>query len=262
MKTALTIAGSDSGGGAGIQADLKTFSALGVFGMSVITAVTAQNTQEVRSVENISLNVIKDQINAIFDDIHVDAVKIGMLSTAEIIEAVTTEISKRKIKSVVVDPVMVSTSGHSLLDPAAVHMLKKKLLPLATVVTPNIAEAEVLVNQKIRNKVEMEEACQRIHEMGPGTVLLKGGHLHGDADDLFYDGKAFRWFQAERIQTKNTHGTGCTLSSAIASYCANGERLETAIAKGKDYVTEAIKQSFSIGKGNGPTHHFHPFYTR
>lgn len=261
MKTALTIAGSDSGGGAGIQADLKTFSALGVFGMSAITAITAQNTLEVRSVQNADLNIIRDQIEAVFDDIEVDAVKIGMLGTAEIIQTVADCLNKYKPFHIVLDPVMVSKGGHHLLEREAVEELKRTLLPLSTIVTPNVPEAEVLSGMSIQSEPDMYEACRKIIMNGPKAVLIKGGHLEGDPNDLLYDGQDFHLFKGERIHTKNVHGTGCTLSSAIAANLANEKNLILAIEDSKDYITEAIAQSLDIGNGHGPAHHFHPHYS-
>lgn len=260
MRTALTIAGSDSGGGAGIQADLKTFSANGVFGMSVITAVTAQNTREVRSVQNIDSKIVKDQIEAVFDDFTVNAVKIGMLSSIEIIEVVAKTMKKYNPPFLVVDPVMISKGGYHLLQQDAMKALKEKIIPLATIVTPNIPEAEVIVNKQIITEKDMEEACLSIYALGAKTVLLKGGHLEGDPNDLFFDGKCFHWLKGKRIYTKNTHGTGCTLSSAIASNVAKGLSLLESVQKAKEYITIAIKHSLSIGSGHGPTNHFYQLY--
>lgn len=260
MKTALTIAGSDSGGGAGIQADLKTFSAHRIYGMSVITAVTAQNTMEVRSVQPINIDLIIDQIAAIFEDIHVDAVKIGMLGSKEIVETVANSLKIFKPSIVVLDPVMISKSGHYLLDEAAISTLKTELLPLATLVTPNVPEAEVLAGFPIRTKQDFYRACTTIQELGSKAVLLKGGHSAGNPNDLFYNGNEFFWIKGERIHTKNTHGTGCTLSSAITSNLANGLSLGQAIEQAKIYISEAIRNSFELGKGHGPVHHFYPFY--
>lgn len=262
MKTALTIAGSDSGGGAGIQADLKTFSALGVYGMSVITAVTAQNTQEVRSVQDIDISIIKDQIEAVFDDIPVDAVKIGMLSSATTADAVAQSLQKYHPKFVVLDPVMVSKGGHHLLQPNAISAVKEILIPLATLITPNIPEAEVLVNKTIHSPEDMKDACLALQSLGAKAILLKGGHLNGDPNDLLFDGKEFTWIKGVRIHTKNTHGTGCTLSSAIAANLAKGDSLIEAIQKAKKYITMAITHSLNIGKGHGPTNHFYDLYNK
>lgn len=260
MRTALTIAGSDSGGGAGIQADLKAFSALGVFGMSVITAITAQNTMEVRGVQNIDIKMIQAQIEAVFDDIEVGAVKIGMLSSSEVVEIVANTLKGYRPNFIVLDPVMISKGGHHLLQEEAILALKKTMIPMATMITPNIPEAEVLTGKKISTNEEMKEACLAIHALGVKTVLLKGGHLEGDPNDLFYDGKNFQWFPEKRIQTKNTHGTGCTLASAITANLAKGHTLLEAVQLAKQYITMAISHSLTIGNGHGPVHHFHEFY--
>lgn len=260
MKTALTIAGSDSGGGAGIQADLKAFSALGVFGMSVITAITAQNTREVRGVQNIDLGMIQAQIEAVFDDIEVGAVKIGMLSSPDVVEVVAKTLKGYNPTYIVLDPVMISKAGHHLLEEDAISALKEKMIPLATMITPNIPEAEVLIGKKIVTEEEMKAACLDIHALGAKTVLLKGGHLDGDPNDLFYDGESFHWFPEKRIETKNTHGTGCTLGSAITANLAKGHTLVEAVQLAKTYITKAIAHSLDIGKGHGPVHHFHEFY--
>lgn len=260
MKTALTIAGSDSGGGAGIQADLKAFSANEVFGMSVITAVTAQNTMEVRSVQNIDLEIIKDQIDVIYADLPVDAVKIGMLGTPEIVQVVGETLKKYQPKNLVLDPVMVSKGGHYLLENNAIEQLKLSIVPLVSIITPNIPEAEVLTGMKIQTESDMEKAAHKMTELGASNVLVKGGHLDGDPNDLLYDGSTYHWFNGKRIETKNTHGTGCTLSSAIAANLAKGLPIKEAVQQGKEYITEAIRQSLPLGNGHGPTHHFHPFY--
>lgn len=262
MKTALTIAGSDSGGGAGIQADLKTFSALGVFGMSVITAVTAQNTKEVRGVQNMELSMIRQQIEAVFDDIQVDAIKIGMLSSADVVDTVASTLKKYQQKPIILDPVMISKAGHHLLQEQAIEALKDIMIPLATMITPNVPEAEVLTDMKIVSNEDMKVACKKIYDMGAKTVLLKGGHLPGDPNDLFFDGKDFYWYSAKRIDTKNTHGTGCTLSSAITANIAKGASLLEAVEHSKEYITNAIRQSFDLGRGHGPVHHFYEFYER
>lgn len=262
MKKVLTIAGSDCSGGAGIQADLKTFSAHGVYGMSVITAVTAQNTQGVFAVEDISFNVIAKQIEAIFEDIEVDGVKVGMVSQAPTIEVIAEQMRHYVPQSLVVDPVMVSKSGYHLLNPEAEVTLIEKLLPLATLVTPNIPEAEVMTKKSIRTLEEMEDASRAIYQMGVRNVLLKGGHLDDDAIDILYDGQEFSYFFSARINTDNTHGTGCTLSSAIASNLALGYNLNEAISLAKEYISLAIQHSFSIGKGVGPTHHFYTLYKK
>ena len=262
MKKLLTIAGSDSSGGAGIQADLKTFSAHGVFGMSVITAVTAQNTQGVFAVQEITPEVIAAQIDAIFDDIEVDAVKIGMVANVETIAVIAAKLRHYGAKNIVVDPVMISKSGYHLLRCEAEQALMNSLLPLADLVTPNIPEAEVLTERKIVSLVDMEQAAKQIFAMGPKQVLVKGGHLVDDATDIFYDGKNFHHLTAQRIITRNTHGTGCTLSSAIAANLALGFPVTEAVQQAKAYVTLAIEHSLNIGKGNGPTHHFYELYRK
>lgn len=262
MKKVLTIAGSDSCGGAGIQADLKTFSAHGAYGMSVITAVTAQNTQGVFAVQDISIDVIAKQIEAIFEDIKVDGVKIGMVSQAQTIEVIADRLRHYAPQTIVVDPVMVSKSGYHLLNPEAEATLIKELLPLAKVVTPNIPEAEVMTKMPIGNLNQMEQAAKAIYQMGAKNVLLKGGHLEGDSTDILFNGHEYRYFSSSRIDTKNTHGTGCTLSSAITANLALGYSLGEAVARAKEYITVAIKHSLSIGKGVGPTHHFYALYKK
>ncbi|WP_234122398.1 bifunctional hydroxymethylpyrimidine kinase/phosphomethylpyrimidine kinase [Clostridium hydrogenum] len=257
MKKVLTIAGSDSSGGAGIQADLKTFSAHGVFGMSVIAAVTAQNTKEVIDVQNISPDIIGKQIDAIFDDIEVDAIKIGMISEIEGIKKVAEKLKKYKPQNIVLDPVMVSKSGYSLMNPNSVETLIKELIPIVSVVTPNIPEAEIIAKIKIENISDMEMAAKIIYGMGPKNVLIKGGHLTGAAIDVLYDGEEFVYLENERIDTKNTHGTGCTLSSSIASNLALGMNIKEAVGNAKKYITTAIKHSLPIGHGSGPTNHFY-----
>ncbi|SNS25137.1 hydroxymethylpyrimidine/phosphomethylpyrimidine kinase [Anaerovirgula multivorans] len=260
MKHLLTIAGSDCSGGAGIQADLKTFSALGTYGMSVITAITAQNTQGVDAVVEIDKSMVQAQIDAIFKDIVVDAVKIGMVSNSEIIKQIRYSLEMWQVPFVVVDPVMVSKSGHHLLQPEAKDALIRELLPIATIVTPNIPEAEVILNRQIVTVDDMEAAARDIYELGPKSILVKGGHLEGDAIDVFYDGTTINRISSPRIHKNNTHGTGCTLSSAIASYLALGYDLTPAISKSKDYVTKAIDSGLEIGKGVGPLHHFHHIF--
>lgn len=262
MKNVLTIAGSDSSGGAGIQADLKTFSALGTFGMSVITAVTAQNTMGVFDVENITPLMIQKQIDAIFTDIVVDAVKIGMVSQSETIHAIADKLLEYKPIKVVLDPVMISKSGYDLLQPEAKEALIKRLIPLAFIITPNLPEAEVITGLKIENLEQMEEAARIIYQMGAKNVLVKGGHLEQDATDLLFDGKGITLLPMKRIQTKNTHGTGCTLSSAIAAHLAKGSSIQEAVSASKEYVTNAIEHSISLGKGVGPTNHFYSLYKK
>jgi len=262
MKKVLTIAGSDCSGGAGIQADLKTFAAHGLYGMSVITAVTAQNTQGVFAVQDISRDVIAKQIEAIFDDIKVDGVKIGMVSQVQTIEVIAEQLRCYSPQIIVLDPVMVSKSGYHLLNPEAEATLIKELLPLAMVVTPNIPEAEIMTKMSISTLQQMEQSAKAIYQMGAKNVLLKGGHLEIEATDILYDGQKFSYFSSPRIPTKNTHGTGCTLSSAITSNLALGYTLYQAVVRAKEYITIAIEHSLSIGKGVGPTHHFYTLYKK
>ena len=262
MKQVLTIAGSDCSGGAGIQADLKTFAAHGVFGMSVITAVTAQNTQGVWGVQDISQDIIARQIEAVFDDIRVDAVKIGMVSQVKTIEVISEKLRNYQPQHIVLDTVMVSKSGYHLLNPEAEATLINKLLPAATVVTPNIPEAEVICQMNIRTLQDMEIAARKIFDMGPRNVLLKGGHLEGDSTDILYDGKSYRYFSSPRVNTINTHGTGCTLSSAITANLALEYSLEQSVSMAKEYITTAIRHALAIGRGVGPTHHFYTLYKK
>jgi len=255
MKTALTVAGSDSGGGAGIQADLKTFAAIGVHGTSAITAVTAQNTQGVSGIFDLPPSFVEAQFDAIAVDIGVDAMKTGMLFSAEIIAAVVGKIVQYGISQVVVDPVMVATSGDLLLREDAIEAVKRALLPVALVVTPNRREAEVLAGMEIQSEDDVLEASRRIHALGPRYVLIKGGHATGDAVDYLFDGHEMRGFLAPRIETENTHGTGCTLSAAIAAYLALGRGVVEAVSGAKEYVTEALRHAYSLGKGHGPVNH-------
>ena len=256
MKHLLTIAGSDSSGGAGIQADLKTFAAHGCFGMSVITAVTAQNTQGVTMVQNIDEKVVAAQIDAIFNDIRVDAVKIGMVSQINIINIIAQRLAYYKPPIIVLDTVMVSKSGFYLLEPDACKALVENLLPLATLSTPNLPEAEKIVGFPVENREDMVRAAKRMVELGAHNVLIKGGHLLKSADDFLYTANGGMWFAGEHIATKNTHGTGCTLSSALAANLAKGRPLPEAVKESKAYVTLAINNALDIGKGCGPTHHF------
>jgi len=260
VRKALTIAGSDSGGGAGIQADLKTFAALGVYGTSAITAITAQNTVGVTRVFALNPTLVGAQIDAIMDDIGAHALKTGMLANAAIIETVANRIRQRRLKNVVVDPVMVATSGDLLIKKNAVAALRALLMPLAAVATPNIPEAEELTGLRLRCPEDIEEAARQIVAMGAKAVVIKGGHLKGPAIDLFFDGEKFVALSAPRVRTKNTHGTGCTFSAAIAAYLAQGENLETAVRAAKRYITAAIRAGFSVGAGHGPVHHFHDFW--
>jgi len=255
LRTALTIAGSDSGGGAGIQADLKTFAALGVYGTSALTAVTAQNTVGVRAVEEVSPALVVAQIDAVLEDIGADAAKTGMLSSAAIIAAVAGRIGAHGITRLVVDPVMVSKSGDRLLREDAVRALRTVLLPLALVVTPNLPEAETLAGMPIGNRATLEDAARRIAALGPRYVLIKGGHAPGDPVDILFDGHAFRAYPGERLITTSTHGTGCTLSAAIAAYLARGVPVEDAVGRAKGYVAAAMRAANPLGRGHGPLHH-------
>jgi hydroxymethylpyrimidine/phosphomethylpyrimidine kinase len=251
---ALTIAGSDSGGGAGIQADLKTFSALGVFGMTAITAVTVQNTKGVSGYEALSPETVAEQIRAVVTDIGADAAKTGMLANAGIVDAVADAISETGVPNLVVDPVFLSKHGHALLEDDAIAALRERILPLATVVTPNLPETGGLVGGPVRTRDDMVEAAREILEMGPAAVLVKGGHLEDDARaaDLFVDGSTTTWLESERIATPHTHGTGCVLSSAIAAHLARGIPLLEAVRLGKAFVTEAIRHALELGQGIGP----------
>jgi hydroxymethylpyrimidine/phosphomethylpyrimidine kinase len=258
IPKALTIAGSDSGGGAGIQADLKTFSAFRVFGMSVLTAVTAQYSLGVQGVENLPPAFVAQQLRSVLDDFGTDAAKCGMLSTAPIIEAVAAGLAERRIEKLVVDPVMVAKSGDRLLEPEARAALADRILPLALLVTPNLPEAEVLAGMRVAEPEDMEEAARRIHTMGPRYVLVKGGHLKGDATDLLWNGRDFTRFSTPRIDSQNTHGTGCTFSAAIVAGLARGQALGDAIRSAKAYVTRAIREGFQAGRGVGQLRHFIP----
>lgn len=255
MKTALTIAGSDSSGGAGIQADIKTMTANGVFAMSAVTALTAQNTTGVSGIMEASPEFLEMQIDAVFTDIRPDAVKIGMVSSPALISVIAEKLEQHSAENIVLDPVMVATSGARLISEDAVDVLKKKLLPAADVLTPNIPEAEVLTDMKITSVKEMEEAAERIGKQYNCAVLLKGGHALNDANDyLFYNGHG-RWFNGQRIDNPNTHGTGCTLSSAIASNLAKGFALEDAVERAKEYISGALGAMLDLGKGSGPMDH-------
>jgi hydroxymethylpyrimidine/phosphomethylpyrimidine kinase len=268
MKKVLTIAGSDSCGGAGIQADLKSFSANGVYGMSVITAITAQNTMGVLAVQDLEEEIIKAQIDAIFTDIAVDAVKIGMVSSISTIDAISEKLKQYKPKNLVLDPVMISKSGYSLLKPESKTALIKKLIPLAALITPNVPEAEEILREvnaditSIETVEHMENAAKELYKLGCKNVLLKGGHMQGEAIDVLYDGSEVVHFHSERIHTKNTHGTGCTLSSAIAANLARGFSMREAIKNSKEYITTGIKHSLDIGHGVGPTNHFYELYKK
>jgi len=255
MKTALTIAGSDSSGGAGIQADIKTMTTLGVYAMSVITALTAQNTTGVLGIEEVNDEFVGKQLDAVFTDIRPDAVKIGMVSDSKIIDIISTKLLKFKADNIVVDPVMVSTSGVRLINEDAIDTLKKKLLPIAKVITPNIPEAEILADMEIKNEKDMEKAAKIISKTYDCNVLLKGGHSINDANDLLYMNGEGKWFMGKRVNNPNTHGTGCTLSSAICSGLAKGESLEEAVKHAKEYITNCLKADLDLGKGSGPLCH-------
>lgn len=254
-KTALTIAGSDCSGGAGIQADLKTMTMHGVYAMSVVTALTAQNTTGVRSIMEVTPQFLKEQIDAVFEDIRPDAVKIGMVSSPKIIKVIAERLRYYHVENVVVDPVMVATSGSKLMENDALEVLKENLLPLATLVTPNIPEAEILAGMKIDDKETMIQVAKRIGETYHCAVLCKGGHNINDANDLLYCNGEYRWFNGQRISNPNTHGTGCTLSSAIASNLAKGYNLEDAIGKAKEYISGALSAMLDLGVGSGPMDH-------
>lgn len=260
MKHCLTIAGSDSCGGAGIQADLKAFSANGVFGMSVITAITAQNTQGVFAVQDINPDIIQKQIEALFDDIRIDVVKIGMVSSPSTIEIIAKTLQKYPLPPLVIDPVMISKSGYDLLKPEAKTALIEKLLPLATLITPNLPEAETILGYTIDTVELMKKAAKDLHKIGSKYVLVKGGHLQNEATDVLYDGEEFTLFNSEFIQSNNTHGTGCTLSSAIGANLAKGLSIKEAVKEAKEYVTETIRNGFALGHGVGALNHFHAFF--
>ncbi|MGL5123129.1 MAG: bifunctional hydroxymethylpyrimidine kinase/phosphomethylpyrimidine kinase [Fusobacteriaceae bacterium] len=268
MKKVLTIAGSDSCGGAGIQGDLKAFSANGTYGMSVICAITAQNTKGVTKILTLNKDIVAAQLDAIFSDIEVDAIKIGMVSQAEIIEIIAEKLIQYKGRKIVLDPVMISKSGHNLLEREAVKKLVEKLIPLALVVTPNLPETIEIMKvlgeniKEINTEEEMKYAAKKIFSLGCKGVLIKGGHLKGDAIDILYDGKKFYRYMSKRIKTINTHGTGCTLSSTICAYLSKGYSLEEAVSNSKRYITKAIENSFSIGSEVGPVHHFYKFYNK
>lgn len=257
----MTIAGSDSGGGAGIQADLKTFAALGVYGTSVLTAITAQNTLGVTAVHEIPPAIVAAQIDAVVTDIGADAVKTGMLSSAPIIEVVAAKLREYRLPNVVVDPVMAAKSGDRLLREEAVTVLRDLLLPLATVVTPNLPEAEILVGRALSDADAVRRAAREIVALGPQAVVMKGGHASGDVVvDILFDGVSFFEYSAPRIDTSSTHGTGCTFASAIAAGLALGLSVQQAVAQAKEYVTAALRKAQPIGGGHGPVHHFYGFW--
>ncbi|OWW04453.1 hydroxymethylpyrimidine/phosphomethylpyrimidine kinase [Rhizobium sp. R72] len=264
IRNVLSIAGSDPSGGAGIQADLKTFSARGVYGMAVLTALTAQNTQGVSSVHLLDAAFVADQIRAVFADVRVDAIKIGMIANAQIADAVADTIEPHKGIPIVLDPVMIAKGGAALLDPSAVEVLVRRLLPLSTLVTPNLPEAAALLyGTAAETRAEMADQAQSLHGLGPDAVLVKGGHLPGDeSPDVLATAAGLTWFEGTRIPTANTHGTGCTLSSAIAAELAKGAALAKAVADAKAYLAEAVKQAstLNVGSGHGPVQHFHEFW--
>ena len=255
MKTALSIAGSDCSGGAGIQADIKTMTMHGVYAMSVITALTAQNTTGVRAIQESTPDFLKQQIDAVFEDIYPDAVKIGMVASSELVHVIADRLKFYNAGNVVVDPVMVASAGSSLIRQEAVQTLVRELLPLATLVTPNIPEAQVLSEMHIENKEDMITAAKRIGNRYQCAVLLKGGHSINDANDLLYADGEIHWFEGKRIDNPNTHGTGCTLSSAIASNLAKGFTLTESVQSAKEYVSGALVAMLDLGKGSGPMNH-------
>lgn len=258
----LTIAGSDSGGCAGLQADLKTFAALQTHGLCAVTAVTAQDTQHVYSSQEIPVELIAQQIKVVLEDIGADAAKTGMLSSGKIVECVASQLQRYQVKRLVVDPVMVSTGGNRLLKQNAISQLVTKLFPLAAVVTPNVHEAEVLVNKTLTTPEDFQSAAKEICGMGPQAVVIKGGHLEDPdhAIDLFYDGTKFLRLKGARVPTRNTHGSGCTFAAAIAAYLGRGYSTEESVSRSKQYVQGAIQHSLSLGRGNGPLGHFYNWW--
>ncbi len=255
MRTALSIAGSDSSGGAGIQADLKTMTLNGVFAMSAVTALTAQNTTGVRGIMEATPDFLGMQIDAVFDDIRPDAVKVGMVSSSALVEVIAERLTYYKAENIVVDPVMVATSGSSLMESEAVSVMKSRLLPLANITTPNIPEAEILADMTIEGEKDMETAAESIGRTLGCAVLVKGGHAVSDASDVLYDGSCLTWFRGERIDNPNTHGTGCTLSSAIAANLAKGKSLKEAVSLAKEYISGALGAMLDLGQGRGPMNH-------
>lgn len=255
MNTALTIAGSDSCGGAGIQADIKTMTCNGVYAMSAVTALTAQNTTGVSGIMEVTPEFLKEQIKMVVTDIFPDAVKTGMVASSQLIQVIVEAIKTYQLKNIVVDPVMVATSGAKLISDEAINTLCNELLPVATLITPNIPEAEVLFEQKIQSEADMETAAKAINAKYGCAVLLKGGHSLNDANDYLYDGKEGTWFYGKKIDNPNTHGTGCTLSSAIASNLAKGKSLKDSVKAAKDYISGALAAMLDLGKGSGPMNH-------
>lgn len=264
MRVALTIAGSDSSGGAGIQADLKTFQALGVFGTSAVTAITVQNTQKVYDIQEMRPQIVHDQIACLFDDFAIHAVKIGMVANVALIEAIAEALNSIDgLPPVILDPVMISKSGYALLKPDARDALVRHLFPLARVVTPNLPETEALLDRRVDSIDAMKAAAREISTLGAKMVVVKGGHLGtGGATDVLFDGERYRLLESRMIETTSTHGTGCTFSSAIAAYMARGESFFEAVEKAKAYITGAIAHAFALGKGCGPTHHFFDLYRK
>jgi hydroxymethylpyrimidine/phosphomethylpyrimidine kinase len=264
IRNVLSIAGSDPSGGAGIQADLKAFSARGVYGMAVLTALTAQNTQGVSGVHLVPPQFVADQINAVFADVRVDAVKIGMIANAGIADAVAGALTDHRDIPIVIDPVMIAKGGAALLAPEAVDVLTHRLLPLATLLTPNLPEAAALLHQPVAtNRADMAAQAERLRALGPAAVLVKGGHLDSDeSPDVLATAAGLHWFEARRVPTKNTHGTGCTLSSALAAELAKGASAQEAVAIAKDYLAGAVAAagSLTVGSGHGPVQHFHALW--
>lgn len=255
MKTALTIAGSDSCGGAGIQADIKTMTAHAVYAMSAVTALTAQNTTGVTSIMEVTPEFLEQQLDSIFTDIYPDAIKTGMVASSELIKVIASKIKQYDAKNIVVDPVMVATSGSKLISDDAIGTLKNELLPIATLITPNIPEAEVLSGMKVETEDDMIAAAKKIYDTYGCAVLCKGGHQINDANDLLYRDGDYRWFKGKRINNSNTHGTGCTLSSAIASNLAKGKSLDDAVCHAKNFISGALSAMLDLGKGSGPMNH-------
>ena len=255
MRTALSIAGSDSSGGAGIQADIKTMTANGVYAMTAITALTAQNTIGVTGIMEVTPEFLAQQLDSIFTDIRPDAVKIGMVSSSALIQVIAEKLKEYKAENIVVDPVMVATSGSKLISDDAIETLKTCLMPLSSILTPNIPEAEVLAEMKVETEEEMILAAKKISETFHCAVLCKGGHQLNDANDLLYRDGEYKWFHGKRIQNPNTHGTGCTLSSAIASNLAKGYSMDESVKRAKDYISEALEAMLDLGKGSGPMKH-------
>lgn len=262
MKTALSIAGSDSCGGAGIQADIKTMTMNGVYAMSAVTALTAQNTTGVTAIQEATPAFLGQQLDAVFQDIYPDAVKIGMVSSPELIEVIGEKLKAYKAVNIVVDPVMVATSGSALMKTEALKALTVELLPLATVITPNIPEAQILGEMEITNAQDMERAAKLIGDRYGCAVLLKGGHSVNDANDLLYRQGQYHWFQGERVKNPNTHGTGCTLSSAIAANLAKGFSLEESVGRAKEFISGALAAMLDLGKGSGPMNHMFDLTSR